>query len=624
MTLALAIMVALLVLPCLLFLHACTSRTVVGTTAQPHQTSAMDSSAQETSGTRQLMDREKWSLSRDAYNQALKAQERKDNEAAEYYFEVAIELVSGLTADSLKIPAQRLADFKREVLQSYDNHLVQAGKFPSIANSDSALHRDTTSMNQAYNDKLFAVRDTSRVRDSTALGATVNVNGDNSDRKLGLWEAVEADDTLRVRELLKWGASPDVTHDSGCTPLMIAAGKGNLTMVEILVRAGADVNALGSCGPIWDGRPLHFSRGSPDIMEFLLASGADINAKDYDGYTVLDRAASLLDTASIALLCKHGANVHTGNRPEKPALLWILGRGGCSREPTLELSAAHMLLDYGADPNAKLPTAGAPRGTGVYFQQSLLQQYAGDDTVMVKLLLEHGANPNSKITCWETPLQLAVDYENDRMLRILLEYGAEVSLSDWEGNTALHKAVSRHNMNAISLLAEYATNLELRNGKGETPLWTAVEWDGLALVDTLLSLGCSVQTRNLQGATLLHAAAESAGRGWSNHGLDRRSRAIREPAARSTVEAPSDSESAISVIQRLISYGLDVNSRDKDGNTPLHAAAKAANENAARELLVAGAKVNSRNNSGLTPLGVAARSEHWEFCKLLAEHGGIK
>jgi ankyrin repeat protein len=44
-----------------------------------------------------------------------------------------------------------------------------------------------------------------------------------------------------VRVLLEWGADPDATTDGG-TPLLIAAGSKDPTMMQLLLDAGADVN----------------------------------------------------------------------------------------------------------------------------------------------------------------------------------------------------------------------------------------------------------------------------------------------------------------------------------------------------------------------------------------------
>jgi len=88
----------------------------------------------------------------------------------------------------------------------------------------------------------------------------------------------------------------------GLTPLHTAAGRGHKEIVELLITAGADVNAKGDYG--WT--PLHKAAAAfedhKEVVELLIAKGADVNAKDMHGETPLDMTYG--ETAD--LLRKHG------------------------------------------------------------------------------------------------------------------------------------------------------------------------------------------------------------------------------------------------------------------------------------------------------------------------------
>ena len=67
-------------------------------------------------------------------------------------------------------------------------------------------------------------------------------------------------------------------------------------------------------------------------------------------------------------------------------------------------------------------------------------------------------------------------------------------------------------------------------------------------------------------------------------------------------------ETTVDIARSLIARGDDVNSRDEDGDTPLHFAARWGNPANVQVLLDAGADVMARDKFGLTPLHRTAQS----------------
>jgi ankyrin repeat protein len=65
----------------------------------------------------------------------------------------------------------------------------------------------------------------------------------------------------------------------GDTCLHIAAHQGNLRAVELLIRAGLDINLQGDMGYT----PLHYAR-TPEIVAVLLASGASTSIENDFGH----------------------------------------------------------------------------------------------------------------------------------------------------------------------------------------------------------------------------------------------------------------------------------------------------------------------------------------------------
>ncbi|OUM65155.1 hypothetical protein PIROE2DRAFT_41972, partial [Piromyces sp. E2] len=68
--------------------------------------------------------------------------------------------------------------------------------------------------------------------------------------------------------------------------------------------------------------------------------------------------------------------------------------------------------------------------------------------------------------------------------------------------------------------------------------------------------------------------------------------------------------------------GIDINKKDKDGNTPLVIACKENNVELIKELVEAGANVNiSDDNNSDTPLIIMCERENEQMVKYLIEHG---
>jgi ankyrin repeat protein len=82
----------------------------------------------------------------------------------------------------------------------------------------------------------------------------------------------EADDPTAPVEPLTYVA-PD-----GDTCLHVASHRGNLRAVELLVKAGVDVNRQGDMGST----PLHYA-ATPEVAAFLVASGASVTILDEFG-----------------------------------------------------------------------------------------------------------------------------------------------------------------------------------------------------------------------------------------------------------------------------------------------------------------------------------------------------
>ncbi|MBJ7575722.1 ankyrin repeat domain-containing protein [Luteimonas sp. MC1828] len=74
-------------------------------------------------------------------------------------------------------------------------------------------------------------------------------------------------------------------------------------------------------------------------------------------------------------------------------------------------------------------------------------------------------------------------------------------------------------------------------------------------------------------------------------------------------------------VTTLLANGADPRAVDRDGNTPLHHAARSSDPGVAALLRDAAAEVDVLNNDGVTPLGIACASGNWRLARFLLERG---
>src|SRR5215475_9245977 len=117
------------------------------------------------------------------------------------------------------------------------------------------------------------------------------------------FQAIRTNDLGALRTLARQGHL-DAKDSTGLTPLVLATAFGTREAVELLIGAGANVNADSDGGLT----PLHVAWRNEAVARRLLSRGANVNAKTALGATPLWVASSAFGTRPVvSLLLEHGA-----------------------------------------------------------------------------------------------------------------------------------------------------------------------------------------------------------------------------------------------------------------------------------------------------------------------------
>jgi ankyrin repeat protein len=235
-----------------------------------------------------------------------------------------------------------------------------------------------------------------------------------------------------VELLLKHGADPNSTGPGGATALMWAVP--DIEKVRRLLTHGAMVNARSDT----ERTALLVAASYPgtvDVLRLLVDRGADLGAQDRGGSTALSLAVRSADIDVVRFLVEKGSDPKALSplaqragfaRYDLPTTDFLISKGVTPPADVLSTAATWQPTDRiagwierGANVNAVAAPAQYARTPLI---NAVTSEAEGVDTV--KLLLDHGADPNAKMTEGETSLDWAI-YKGDRAkIAVLEEHGA--------------------------------------------------------------------------------------------------------------------------------------------------------------------------------------------------------
>ncbi|XP_024434405.2 ankycorbin isoform X3 [Desmodus rotundus] len=219
----------------------------------------------------------------------------------------------------------------------------------------------------------------------------------NDDRLL---QAVENGDAEKVASLLgKKGASATKQDSEGKTAFHLAATKGHVECLRVMVTHGVDVTAQDTAGH----SALHLAakNNHHEYIKKLLQSKCPAENTDSSGKTALHYAAAQGCLPAVQVLCEHRSPVNL------------------------------------KDSDGNIP---------------LLLAVQNGHSEVCRFLLDHGADVNSRDKNGRTALMVACEIGSSNITEALIKKGADLTLVDSLGHNALHYSKLSENAGIQSLL----------------------------------------------------------------------------------------------------------------------------------------------------------------------------
>ena len=483
------------------------------------------------------------------------------------------------------------------------------------------------------------------------LNAGAQVDVQNREGITPLYMAAVYGQPAMIEMFLKAGANAKQQGPSGETVVMLSARSGNADAVRLLLEAGADVNAKeplrGTTALMWAAAEKH-----PAAVKALLAGGADVAAKSGPAGLPRNYMSQKVNVANVETAMNRWREAVKNNRTYEQQLAFEEANGkkvqrllpDFAKDDLASIArfAAQAAAQFGAGidqilefivPQLETNGRNVEEFNKLFREQQAEAQAAANDTDVVvaglvgrggggltamtfaaregdvestTLLVAAGADINQTTEYGWTPLLTATNNRHYQLATWLVEHGANVNLQNQGGWTPLYLATDNRNieggdypvakpdMNDLDFirgLLEHGANPNLRVKDdtltrtiftmqwffeaGATPFVRAAQSGDVELMKLLLAHGADPKLATDFGDTALSAAA---GIGWVEGVTYEHSRGANAEAVR-----------------MLLDLGLDVNSANRDGRTPLMGAALKGRSEVVQLLVDQGARLDTRD-----------------------------
>ncbi|XP_071085224.1 putative ankyrin repeat protein RF_0381 [Haliotis cracherodii] len=376
--------------------------------------------------------------------------------------------------------------------------------------------------------------------------------------------------------LVKKGGDMSLVNKGGDNILHQACRGGDeKTVKRVLEQDKLNINSRGKNGdtPVM----IAARAGYRELVDFLVKKGADMTLVNNDGDNILHQACRGGDIEKVrGFLEQDKLEINSrGKNGETPVMM-------AARAGYVEL--VDFLVKKGAD--MSLVDSGG---------DNILHHVCrgGDIEIVKSVLAQDKLDINSRGKNGETPVMVVAAWARlGELLDFLVKKGADMSVVNNDGDNILHQACRGGDIETVRrVLAQDKLDINSRGKNGDTPAMVAA-WTGHGeLVDFLVKKGADMSLVNYGGDNILHQSCKGGD---------------------------------VETVKRVLEQDkLGINSRSKNGSTPVMMAAKAGREGLVTFLVKIGADMSLVNNGGDNILHQACRGGDIETVRRVLEKENV-
>ncbi|KAM4735135.1 LOW QUALITY PROTEIN: inversin [Anableps anableps] len=412
--------------------------------------------------------------------------------------------------------------------------------------------------------------------------------------------------------LLKAGASVNKTDHSQRSALHLAAQKGNMRFLKLLLSRRANCLQKDLEGMT----PLHLAtrHPSPKALALLLKhiGPGEVDTQDKNKQTALHWSAFYNRPEHVRLLIKHDSNIGIPDSEGKIPLHWAAHSQEASATQTvrciLEAAPTESLLNW-QDYEGRTP---------LHFAVA-----DGNEAVVKVLASYEGCNVTAYDNLFRTPLHWAALLGHAKIVHLLLERNTSGTIpSDSQGATPLHYGAQSNNAETVGVFLSHPSVKDEPDLEGRTAFMWAAGKGSDDVICTMLTLAprIDINMADKYGGTALHAASLSGHVSTVKLLLEKGATVDSLDVMKHTPLFRACEMGYKDVILTLIKGSACVDLVDVDGHTALHWAALGGNAEVCQILMENGISPNVQDHAGRTPLQCAAYGGYITCMAVLMEN----